>query len=269
MTKDKNRNKKTISSFTGTYDPPLQFSYLVWVRSIETLWSVDNQWCYFRTVCFLLGVNLKTFQMATCCVRDGRFGSSFKDYQNWIFPVHDHTHLRQAGLALCSTTNQCLSASHMNVLHVTNSSIIETGSVIIWTSSRQDQVGVVTSLPWGETVVSTRGAKDPIMRRIDFLGRNDLRAHRPDILHTSHIFLIIAMIMSLLWYLLILYVDGSVQDCSNSNALATELLQSCAKPRIYCKQIKPRRYGCFSLKRNFSEPFDFETSFQKPHLSLF
>ena len=26
------------------------------------------------------------------------------------------------------------------------------------------------------------------------------------------------------------YIDGSVQDCSNSNALAMELLQSCTKP---------------------------------------
>ena len=30
-----------------------------------------------------------------------------------------------------------------------------------------------------------------------------------------------------------LYTDGLAQDCSNSNALAMELLQSCAKPLIY------------------------------------
>ena len=29
-----------------------------------------------------------------------------------------------------------------------------------------------------------------------------------------------------------LYIDGSVQDCSNSSALAMELLQSCAEPSI-------------------------------------
>ena len=29
------------------------------------------------------------------------------------------------------------------------------------------------------------------------------------------------------------YVDGLVQHCSNSSALAMELLQSCAKPSIY------------------------------------
>ena len=29
-------------------------------------------------------------------------------------------------------------------------------------------------------------------------------------------------------------MDGWVQDCSNSSALAMELLQSCAKPSIYC-----------------------------------
>ena len=30
------------------------------------------------------------------------------------------------------------------------------------------------------------------------------------------------------------YIDGLVQDCSNSIALAMELLQSCAKPFIWC-----------------------------------
>ena len=30
-----------------------------------------------------------------------------------------------------------------------------------------------------------------------------------------------------------LYIDGSVQDCSNSSELAMELLQSCTKPSIY------------------------------------
>ena len=30
-----------------------------------------------------------------------------------------------------------------------------------------------------------------------------------------------------------LYVDGLVQDCSNSSALAMELLQSCTKSSIY------------------------------------
>ena len=29
------------------------------------------------------------------------------------------------------------------------------------------------------------------------------------------------------------YMDGLVQDCSNSNALAMELLQFCTKPSIY------------------------------------
>ena len=29
------------------------------------------------------------------------------------------------------------------------------------------------------------------------------------------------------------YIDGLVQDCSNSSALAMELLQSCTKPLIY------------------------------------
>ena len=29
------------------------------------------------------------------------------------------------------------------------------------------------------------------------------------------------------------YIDGLVQDCSNSSALAIELLQPCTKPYIY------------------------------------
>ena len=29
------------------------------------------------------------------------------------------------------------------------------------------------------------------------------------------------------------HIDGLVQDCSNSSALAEELLQSCTKPFIY------------------------------------
>ena len=29
------------------------------------------------------------------------------------------------------------------------------------------------------------------------------------------------------------YIDGLVQDCSNSSALALELLQSCTKPSMY------------------------------------
>ena len=33
--------------------------------------------------------------------------------------------------------------------------------------------------------------------------------------------------------LLGVYIDGLVQDCSNSSALAMELLQSCTKPSIW------------------------------------
>ena len=43
----------------------------------------------------------------------------------------------------------------------------------------------------------------------------------------THIFLIIAPMI------FVDYIDGLVQDCSNSSALAVELLQSCAKPSIY------------------------------------
>ena len=34
------------------------------------------------------------------------------------------------------------------------------------------------------------------------------------------------------------HVDGLVQDCSNSSALAVELLQSCTKPSMYLKKDK-------------------------------
>ena len=33
------------------------------------------------------------------------------------------------------------------------------------------------------------------------------------------------------------YIDGLVQDCSNSNALAMELLQSCTKPSMYLLSV--------------------------------
>ena len=35
----------------------------------------------------------------------------------------------------------------------------------------------------------------------------------------------------------IIYIDGLMQDCSNSSALALELLQSCTKPWIYDDEI--------------------------------
>ena len=34
------------------------------------------------------------------------------------------------------------------------------------------------------------------------------------------------------------YLDGLAEDCSNSNALAMELLQSCTKPTILSAQYK-------------------------------
>ena len=34
-----------------------------------------------------------------------------------------------------------------------------------------------------------------------------------------------------------MYIDGLVQDCSNSSALAMELLQSCTKHSVYCMPI--------------------------------
>ena len=40
------------------------------------------------------------------------------------------------------------------------------------------------------------------------------------------------------------HIDGLVQDCSNSSALATELLQSCTKPSIY---TSPKTQNLFFL----------------------
>ena len=37
--------------------------------------------------------------------------------------------------------------------------------------------------------------------------------------------------------LLIAYIDGLVEDCSNSRVLAMELLQSCTKPSIWCQYV--------------------------------
>ena len=40
------------------------------------------------------------------------------------------------------------------------------------------------------------------------------------------------------------HIDGLVQDCSNSSALAMELLQSCTKPSpCYRIQARPRQEG--------------------------
>ena len=34
--------------------------------------------------------------------------------------------------------------------------------------------------------------------------------------------------------MIVAYIDDLVQDCTNSRALATELLQSCTKPSMLC-----------------------------------
>ena len=41
------------------------------------------------------------------------------------------------------------------------------------------------------------------------------------------------------------YIDGLVQDCSNSIATALELLQSCTKPSIY--ELASKSYGWLSI----------------------
>ena len=45
------------------------------------------------------------------------------------------------------------------------------------------------------------------------------------------------------------YFDGLVQDCSNSSALATELLQFCIKPPIYILNFN---FLCFDVEILYS-----------------
>ena len=44
-----------------------------------------------------------------------------------------------------------------------------------------------------------------------------------------------------------LYIDGSVRDCSNSIALAMELLQSCIKPSIYHSHTLTLFLSCYLI----------------------
>ena len=43
------------------------------------------------------------------------------------------------------------------------------------------------------------------------------------------------------------YIDGLVQDCSNSSALAMELLQSCTKPSICAVYIQSEIYQLYPI----------------------
>ena len=63
------------------------------------------------------------------------------------------------------------------------------------------------------SLVSKRGSRYPVM----FIART-----------SSAVYLTPNMVDLMKW----LYIDGSVQDCSNSIANALELLQSCTKPSI-------------------------------------
>ena len=50
------------------------------------------------------------------------------------------------------------------------------------------------------------------------------------------------------------YIDGLVQDCSNSSALAMELLQSCTKPLIY-GSITKQNVGDTQQQQNWNKDF--------------
>ena len=47
-----------------------------------------------------------------------------------------------------------------------------------------------------------------------------------------------------------IYLDGLVQDCSNSIAKALELLQSCTKPSIYHMSIQQQCKTAFKITGN-------------------
>ena len=61
---------------------------------------------------------------------------------------------------------------------------------------------------------------------------------------------------------LYLYIDGSVQDCSNSSALAMKLLQSWAKPSIshrnWCVKIGCARSEWLNISGHVPKDFVFE-----------
>ena len=70
------------------------------------------------------------------------------------------------------------------------------------------------------------------------------------------------------------YVDGLVQDCSNSNVLAMELLQSCTKPLLHIFTIRYELQICIdSLVQDcsisFANPLEILQSCIKPSISFF
>ena len=55
------------------------------------------------------------------------------------------------------------------------------------------------------------------------------------------------------------YIDGLVQDCSNSSALAMELLQSCTMPWIWRNFVKNNTTDFFQMAHILSIPQWFQT----------
>ena len=65
------------------------------------------------------------------------------------------------------------------------------------------------------------------------------------------------------------YFDGLVQDCSNSSALAMELLQSCTKPSIcfcFCIWVLTKTYSWLCDKGTYSD--DDKNSIMQPNAGI-
>ena len=56
-------------------------------------------------------------------------------------------------------------------------------------------------------------------------------------------------------FLSLYHIEGFVQDCSDSNALAMELLQSCAKPSIWCKWTLATYLPVANRVTSYTNPF--------------
>ena len=56
------------------------------------------------------------------------------------------------------------------------------------------------------------------------------------------------------------YIDGLVQDCCNSSALAMELLQSYTKLSIFSDEFLPYKYCYFQSNITYITPYVFSKS---------
>ena len=72
-------------------------------------------------------------------------------------------------------------------------------------------------------------------------GQKNVLEYNPWIMHRVH---------ALLCFVVVGYTDGLAQDCSNSSALALELLQPCTKPWMYILGLLHLHYAEEASLRN-------------------